>query len=149
MKWPFALLLCVSAVLVLAGCTTKANRISLDFPQGELRLLVQRIGDTLLFYGALPKPQAIPSGIFDIDELFTQLQTRLHEVVSTEKRPLGQPYAAVTIWLNDGGSRAYILYDGDYAGEIFKQACQHRVREVASSAAIFEKACAAIVGTMP
>lgn len=134
--------------MVLAGCTTKAERISLSFPYGELRLLVQRDSDTLLFYGALPQSRTIPSDIFDIDELFTQLQTRLHEMAPAEKRLPGQPYGAVTIWLSDGRSRDYMLYDGDYAGEIFKLACQHRVRQEDPSAAILDQACTTILGRM-
>lgn len=152
MKWRFIALICIVGVLVLAGCSTRAKSvasISLDFPHGALRLLVQRDSDTRLFYGALPTSRVIPSDTFDIEELFTQLQSRLYEVVPAEERTLGQPYGMATIDFSDGSSDDYLLYDGDYAGELFKRACQHGVDEVSSSEALFERECEIILGVTP
>ena len=152
MKWHFTLLIHAVSVLFLAGCGGQAKtvtRISLDFPHGELRLLVRRDSETHLFYGALPTSRTIPSGVFDIDEVYTQLQPRLHKVVPSEVRPLGRPYGLATVEFSNGSSRDYLLYDDDFAGELFKKACQHKVDKTDSSEALFEQVCAIILGATP
>ena len=48
------------ALVLASGCNTQADRvtsISIDFPHGATRLLVERDGETYLFYGALPQYQ--------------------------------------------------------------------------------------------
>lgn len=75
--------------------------ISLDFPHGAARLLVRRDGETHLFYGTLPASRIIAGDTFDIDELYDDLQNRIHKMVPAEKRPLGQPSGMVTIGFID------------------------------------------------
>jgi hypothetical protein len=150
MKWQFTLFLWTLTILALAGCSTRANAvtsISLDFPNGGLRLLVQRDGDPHLFYGELPTFWSIRKGIFNIDELFSQLQSRLHENAPAEGRLAGQPFGMVAIQLRDGSSREYLIYDEEFTGQLLKKVCLNRLpnqEENGSSEALFERECANI-----
>jgi len=110
-------------LLVAAGCRKSdpsVDWITLDFPYGETRLHVERDGDARLFYGALPQSQGIDDDTFDIDTLYEELQTRIHEVVPAENRPLNQPFGSVAFGYTDGSSEEYLIYDGDYAEGLFE-----------------------------
>jgi hypothetical protein len=147
MKWKFVRFIWTVGALIINGCSTRARSvtsISLDFPHGGLRLLVQRDDEARLFYGALPASRSIPESTFDIDEIFDQLQPRLHKVVPAENRPLGQDYGIASIRFNDGSSKDYLIYDENYATDLFKKACQHSAAEENSSSSIFERECAAL-----
>jgi hypothetical protein len=123
--------------------------ISLDFPHGEARVLVQRDNGARLFYAALPTSRAIQRGTFDIDEVYDQLQTRIYEVVPAEERPLGQPYGMVTIWFRNGNSQDYLIYDEEYANTLLRRACSNRVEEDDSAAELFEGVCSNVQGSAP
>jgi len=144
MKSQFILILITVSVLMISGCNTGTNPVTsiiLDFPHGGLRLLVQRDGDIRLYYGALPTSQAVKNGIFDIDELFQQLQLRLHEVVPAEARPLGQPYGMATLEFSDGSERDYLIYDQAFAKELFKAACANSLEVEDSARKLFTAQC--------
>lgn len=111
--------------LSLVGCGAPANAVTsivMDFPHGETRLLIRRDGETRLFYAALPESQIVKPGLFDIDEIADQLQSRLFEVVPAEERPLGQPYGMVTLEFTDGSRQDYFIYDGAFAETLFQTA---------------------------
>jgi hypothetical protein len=149
MKWRFILFVWIFIILMTSGCSAKAGlvtSISLDFPHGGLRLLVKREGEARLFYAALPNSRDIAEGTFDIDELFDQLQPRLHKNVPAEARPLGQPYGMVSIDFKDGSSSDYLIYDEKFASELLQRACQHMLDETDSGTAIFEQECANLPG---
>jgi len=138
--------------MMLSGCNTDANPVTyiiLDFPHGALRLLVQRDGDIRLFYGALPTYRTVKNGTFDIDELFQELQTRLHEVVPAEDRPIGQPYGMVTVEFSDGSRRDYLIYDQVFSEGLFKAACANSVDTEDFADRIFTVECANLGGTTP
>jgi hypothetical protein len=125
MKLRSTLILLTGGILLLVGCNTvsgSVTSVSLDFPHGETRLLVQRDGDTRLYYGELPAYKAVKNGTFDIDELFNQLQTRIHKVVPAEERPTGQPYGMVTFGFSDGSTRDHLIYDEPFAEDLFATA---------------------------
>jgi|GEM_PF-2691907 len=125
MKSTITRILWIVAVLLLAGCGQKDRSligISLDFPYGETRLLVQRDGEAYLFYGELPQSQVVKKDTFDIDRLFDQLQTRVKENAPAEDRPLGQPFGSVSFHYEDGNSQEYLIYDGSFAEELFETA---------------------------
>jgi hypothetical protein len=152
MIWRFNLVVWTVGLLALSGCGTKVQSVTsivLDFPHGEARILIQRDGGTHLFCGALPTSRTIPQGTFDIDDVYGQLETRLHRVVPAEQRPLGQPYGMVSIGFKNGDSRDYLIYDGEYAKALLGRACKNRVREEDSAAASFEEVCAGVLGSMP
>jgi hypothetical protein len=68
----------VLVALAVSGCqpeTETAESISLDFPNGETRLLVRRRGEARLFYAALPESLMLKSGVLDFDVLVGQLKT--------------------------------------------------------------------------
>ena len=153
MKSRFILIIITVSALILSGCNTYGRSvalITLDFPHGELRLLIQRDGDTRLFYGELPTYRAVKNGTFDIDEIFKQLQTRLHDVVPAENRPIGQPYGMVTLVFSDGSKQDYMIYDGVFVKELFKVACANIVAEDENfSGKIVTTECANFSGTTP
>ena len=100
------------------------------------------------FDGVLPTYQTVKDGTFDIDELFQQLQTRLHEVLPAENRPLGQPYGIVTLDFSDGSEQDYLIYDQAFAEELFKVACENSLDDD-SAGRIFALECANLGSTTP
>lgn len=112
---PAAAALAAWLVLAGAGCQNGARSmesISLDYPYGETRLLVQRSGESFLSYGALPQRQTIKNGTFDIDELYGQLRERLHENIPREKWPNPKSKAGmVKIRFKDKGEKDYLIFD--------------------------------------
>lgn len=153
MKSRFILIITTVGILILSGCNAydrSVALIALDFPYGGLRLLVQRDGETRLFYGELPAYQAVKKGVFDIDEVFKHLQTRLHNVAPAEDRPIGRPYGMVTLGFKDGSKQDYLIYDGVFAKELFKVACANIVAEDESSAGkIVTAECSNLSGATP
>ncbi len=109
------------------GCDEKNSsieRISMDFPHGETRLLVQKNGDAFLFYGALPQSQKVKNSVFNIDELYTQLQPRLHDNVPREKWPNPNSKSGmVTITFDNNEQRDYLIFDEEeFADRLFNKA---------------------------
>jgi hypothetical protein len=97
--------------------------ISIDFPHGETRLLIQRDGEALLFYGALPQHRIVKKGTFDVDEVYSRLQSRLHENVPREDWPDPKSKAGmVTISFADKTKKDYLIFDGEYARLLFDEA---------------------------
>lgn len=144
MKLWFSLLSVTVLAVMAAACNPSAPQvtwISVDFPHGELRLHVWREGDAKLLYGALPASLTIPNHIFDIDDLYQQLEPRLQDVASAENRPIGQPYGMATIELSDGSERDYLIYDEVFALELFQVACTNAVENEKSGAEIITAAC--------
>jgi hypothetical protein len=132
MRLRFTLLTITLCALIVSACDTEPSLVTaiiVDFPHGALRLLVQRDGETRLFYGALPADRAVKSNTFNIDDLFGQLQPRLHDNVSAENRPIGQPYGMATIEFSDGSEQDYLIYDEKFAVELFQAACANLVEE--------------------
>ena len=101
---------------------TVVTHISLDFPHGETRLVVRRDDTALLLYGALPRSQVVRRGTFDIDVVFQALQSRVHDVVPAERRPVGQAYGMVTFRFSDGSEQHHFIYDGAFAEALFQRA---------------------------
>lgn len=138
--------------LMLSACntdTTLVTRIIVDFPHGALRLLVERDGDTRLFYGELPTSRAVQSSAFNIDDLFQQLQSRLHDNVPAENRPVGQPYGMATIEFSDGSKHDYLIYDETFAVELFQTACANLAEDEEFGGEIVTAECAKIGSVAP
>jgi hypothetical protein len=115
----------VLVALAVSGCqpeTETAESISLDFPNGETRLLVRRRGEARLFYAALPESLMLKSAVFDFDVLVGQLKPRLHDVV-TGDLVAGRPFGIVTVDYRNRSSGDYFLYDGEFAEGLFLTAC--------------------------
>lgn len=79
-------------------------------------LVVQRNHDTLLSQDG-PR-QALRRGAFDIDTLFQQLLGQLVNTWDEDKR-VGQPVGVVRIWFSDDTSGTYLIYDEQFADELF------------------------------
>ena len=111
------------------GCNESSESIesiSMDFPHGETRLLVQRDGEAFLFYGALPSYQKIKKGTFDLDQLYKQLQVHLHENGPRENWPDPKAKAGmVTIRFKNKSQKDYLIFDEDLAKSIFDKARQN------------------------
>ena len=76
-----ALFLGVLILLMTGECGANANQVTsmiMDFPHGETRLLVNRDGTAYLFYGALPQHEVVRPNTFELDELFSELQDKIH-----------------------------------------------------------------------
>lgn len=117
---------------VQIGCnaeTRSMESISIDFPHGETRLLVRRNGDAFLFYGAVPQSQKVKNGVFDIDELYKQLRTRLHNKVPREKWPNPDSRAGmVTVQFDSTAKKDYLIFDeAEFTERLFKKAKQNIV----------------------
>jgi hypothetical protein len=152
MRSRFTLLSIMLWALMVSACNTAdplVTRIIVDFPRGALRLLVQRDGDSRLFYGALPTYRAIQNSPFNIDDLFDQLRPRLHDVLPAEDRPLGQPYGMATIEVSDGSKQDYLIYDEMFALELFKTACTNLAQEEDVGEEIFSAECAKLERAAP
>ena len=127
MKRTVYYLVLMTLFLLQAGCNdniSSIESISIDFPHGETRLLVQKNGDAFLFYGALPQSQKIKNSVFDIDELYTQLQPRLHDNVPREKWPNPTSKSGmVTITFDNNEQRDYLIFDEEeFADRLFNKA---------------------------
>ena len=110
--------------IVLMGCAEKGSsleRLSIDFPNGESRLLVQRDGQAFLFYGALPQRQIVKKGTFDIDSLYEQLRERLHDNVPRENWPNPKStFGMVQITFRGGKPKEYLIFDEEeFAAQLF------------------------------
>jgi hypothetical protein len=110
-----------------AGCSQKVGAIEsilISYPMGETTLLVQNSGESSLFYGALPQYQKIKQGTFDVDGLYHQLETRLHDNVPREKWPDSDSEAGmVNILFQDGTKKAYLIFDEQaLAEQLFSKA---------------------------
>lgn len=112
--------------------TSSIERISIDFPHGETRLLVRRNGEALLFYGALAQHQKIKNSTFDVDELYKQLQTRLHDNVPREEWPNPKSKAGmVTINFNNKAKKDYLIFDEEeFAERLFNKAKKNIVGQI-------------------
>jgi hypothetical protein len=152
MKPQFLFIPITIGVLILSGCNTDENSvelISLDFPHGGLRLLVQRDRDARLFYAALPTARIVRQGTFDIDELYQQLQPRLHENMPAENRPIEQPYGVANLEFADGSERNYLIYDEAFAEALLKSACANIVGVEDTGKEIFTAQCEKLGDTTP
>ena len=139
----------MAAVFALSGCRAESKpveSISLDFPNGETRLLVERDGAARLFYGELPQSLTVLSGVFDINDLSEKLQSRLRDVVFSEARPAGQPFGMVNFHFSDGSSKDYYIYDGAFAEELFVSACRNVSTGEGNSSQLFEMVCGKRIG---
>ncbi len=117
------------------GCNEKTSSIksiSIDFPHGETRLLVRRNGEAFLLYGALPQHQKVKNSTFDVDELYKQLQTRLHDNVPREKWPNPKSKAGmVTINFDNKVEKVYLIFDeAEFAERLFNKAKKNIVGQI-------------------
>ena len=114
------------------GKTSSIQSISIDFPHGETRLVVRRNGEALLFYGALPQHQKVKNSTFDIDALYKQLQTRLHDNVPREKWPNPKSKAGmVTINFDNKAKKDYLIFDEEkFAERLFSKAKMNIVGQI-------------------
>ena len=145
----FSITLCALKISACNTDTSVVTRIIVDFPHGALRLHVQRDGDTHLFYGASPTNRPVQRNTFDIDDLFQQLQSRLHDNVPAENRPIGQPYGMVTIEFSDSSKRDYLIYDENFAVRLIKIACANLAHDEEFSGEIVNAACAKVGSAIP
>ena len=126
----------VVVLVAVSSCIAQGPRVaslSVDYPHGERRLLVESGGEASLFYGALPRGQRIGAGVFSVDELYAQLRARLHENVPRDRWPDPMAeYGMVTIVFDDRSERSYLLFD-----------------EKAFAEALFGRAEAGIVSAAP
>jgi len=110
----------------MVGCKGDRNpieSISIDYPHGETRLLVERSGEAFLYYGALPSFQKVHSGTFDTEILYKQLETRLHDNVPREEWSNPRATAGmVIIAYQDQSEEDYLIFDEQYAEQLFKEA---------------------------
>lgn len=117
------LFLGVSVLIITGGCNAKADlptSIIMDFPHGETRLHVNNDGTAYLFYGALPQHEVVRPDTFELDNLFNDLQDKIHPNAPLEERPAGQAYGMVTFRFSDGREEDYLIYDGDFAETYFE-----------------------------
>lgn len=143
----FTVLLLLLTAILLTGCATDTralSHISLDFPHGSLRLLVQRHGESRLFYAAAPTARTIKPGTFDIDTLARQLTPRLHEITSSEARPPQQPYGIVTLGFQDGTKKEYRFTDAAFAEDLLTTACANLETDAESPADLITEACTTV-----
>jgi hypothetical protein len=103
--------------------------ISIDFPSGETRLVVWKDGTASLFYGALPQSEIIKSGTFNIEELYKQLQPRLHRNLPREDWPNpNSTRGMVQLKFKDKSEKDYLIFDEqDFAEKLFSKARKHIV----------------------
>ncbi len=110
----------------IVGCKEDRNpieSISIDYPHGETRLLVERSGEAFLYYGALPSFQKVRSGTFDTEILYKQLETRLHDNVPREEWSNPRATAGmVIIAYQDQSEEDYLIFDEQYAEQLFREA---------------------------
>ena len=66
-----------------------------------------------------------------------------------EDRPIGQPYGTATLGFGDGSNKDYLVYDGDFAEELFKAACANIVYDEDSAGELVTAACANIGSATP
>ena len=123
----FCLFILINLIFSQAGCTQKAGAIEsilISYPIGETTLLVQSNGESSLFYGALPQYQKIKQGIFNIDELYNQSKTRLHDNVPREEWPDPKSEAGmVNILFQDGTKKEYLIFDEQaFTEQLFSKA---------------------------
>jgi hypothetical protein len=139
-----ALLLFVTALHVgaVAQAPSPVRRISLDFPHGELRLLVDRDGPSQLFYAAAPFGREVVAGTFDIDTLRGPLTSRLLPVTAAETHPVGQLFGTVSLWFAPGKTDEYLIADQAFAEGLLQRACANLTPDTASSGALVASACA-------
>jgi hypothetical protein len=143
-----AIVLGLTAVLALAACQTRTERVesvSLDFPYGESRLVIRREGSTRLFYAELPESLLVREGAFDIDRLMDDLRPRLQDVV-TGDRVAGRPFGTVSLTFEDGSARDYFLYDSAFAEGLFVTACRNISMGEENSPQLFEMVCGKRIG---
>jgi len=127
MKRYFDAVISVLFVLIATGCAERSSsieRLSIDYPNGETRLLVQRDGQAFLLYGALPQRRPVKEGTFDIDDLYASLQQRLHNAVPREQWPNPRStFGTVHITLSDGKKKDCLIFDEEvFATQLFDKA---------------------------
>ena len=117
----------------IMGCEEERNpieSISIDFPHGETRLLVERSGEVFLFYGALPTYQEVRSGTFDTEILYKQMETRLHDNVPRDEWLNPRATAGmVIISYKDQSQEDYLIFDEQYAEQLFREARENILNE--------------------
>jgi hypothetical protein len=132
MKLPISALM-ILFITSIVGCGKERNpieSISIDFPHGETRLLVERSGEAFLYYGALPSYQEVRSGTFDTEILYKQLETRLHDNVPREKWLNPKAIAGmVIIAYKDQSQEDYLIFDEEYAEQLFREARENILKE--------------------
>ncbi|MGB7538053.1 MAG: hypothetical protein WBM17_05910 [Anaerolineales bacterium] len=104
-------------------------------------MTVFRGGEAHLAYGALPEWLTVKPGVFDLDELAGELQSRLRDAVPAEERPAGQPFGMVSYRYRDGGSRDYFHYDGEFAEGLFVTACKNVLEGSENTALLLKMVC--------
>jgi hypothetical protein len=146
-----AVLLFVTAghVAAVAQGTVSVGKISLDFPHGELRLLVDRDGPSQLFYAAAAFGREVAAGVFDIDTLRTQLAPRLLPVTAADTRPAGQVFGTVSLWFAPGKTDEYLIADQAFAEGLLQRACANLAPDTASSGPLVASACARLSRRTP
>lgn len=132
------------AVVLLAACRTNANPVAvivLSYPSGELSLRVGRDQASRLTYGELPEGLTIERGVFDLDELYGQLQGKLNEVVPSEKVPAGKTIGTVSFVFADGSQESYFIYDEAFSFQLLANACSHADFNETLNSDIYQTAC--------
>jgi hypothetical protein len=138
-----AVLLWLTALdAAVAQSPRPVRHISLDFPHGELRLLVDRDGPSQLFYAAAPLGREVIAGTFEIDTLRGQLTSRLLPVSAAETRPPGQVFGMVTLGFGGGDNEQYLIVDQAFAARLLTRACANLVDDRDAAGALVTSVCA-------
>lgn len=121
------MLLAIAMLIAAGGCSEKIGSIqsiSIDYPHGETRLVVQKNGEALLYYGALPRHQKIKNGSFDVDALYKQLRPMLHSNVPREEWPDPKSVAGMVIIRHDNNIQSeHLVFDAEeFTERLFNEA---------------------------
>ena len=125
-----SLIILTLCCLLLEGCSINSpviESISIDFPHGETRLAVWKNGEAALFYGARPQHEIVRAGVFNVQELYKQLQPRLNPNVPREDWPNPSSTAGmVQIRFKEQDKIDYLIFDEKaFVEELFSKARQN------------------------
>lgn len=131
MKRTIACLVLLILLFLEAGCNGHYGSIefiSLAYPDGETRLSVWKNGEATLSYGALFGKE-IRNGTFHTEDLYKQLQPRLHRNTPRENWPDPKAeHGMVQVRFEDGKERDYLIFNEQvFAEKLFSKARENMI----------------------
>ena len=118
--------LVVLGILIMFLISRFTNPLSVDLiwiqypidqdPNNQSVLIVERNKNTRLRHAGTE--QVVRSGTFQVDNLFQQLLGQLVNTWDEDKR-VDRPLGTVRIWFSDKTSGTYLIYDENFAEELF------------------------------